>query len=38
MEINSRILGELRGVLNHYLLNLLGHKPRMFEYLGVLGK
>ncbi len=38
MEINSRILGELRGVLNHYLLNLLGHKPRMYEYLGVLGK
>ena len=38
MEINSRILGELRGVLNHYLMNLLGHKPRMHEYLGVLGK
>ena len=38
MEINSRILGELRGVLNHYLLNLLGHKPRMYEYLGLLGK
>jgi DNA repair protein RecO (recombination protein O) len=38
MEINSRILGELRGVLNHYMMNLLGHKPRMYEYLGVLGK
>jgi DNA repair protein RecO (recombination protein O) len=38
MEINSRILGELRGVLNHYMINLLGHKPRMYEYLGVLGK
>jgi len=37
MEINSRILGELRGLLNHYLLNLLGHKPRMLEYLGALG-
>ncbi len=38
MEINSRIMGELRGTLNHYLMNLLGHKPRMHEYLGVLGK
>jgi DNA repair protein RecO (recombination protein O) len=38
MEINSRILGELRGVLNHYMMNLLGHKPRMYGYLGVLGK
>lgn len=38
MEIDSRILGELRGVLNHYLQNLLGHKPRMHEYMGVLGK
>jgi DNA repair protein RecO (recombination protein O) len=38
MELNSGILGELRGVMNHYLLNLLGHKPRMHEYLGVLGK
>ncbi len=38
MEINANILGELRGVLNRYLLNLLGHKPRMHEYLGVLGK
>jgi DNA repair protein RecO (recombination protein O) len=37
MEINSSILGELRGVLNNYLMNLLGHKPRMHEYLGVLG-
>jgi DNA repair protein RecO (recombination protein O) len=38
MDISSNIMGELRGVLNHYLQNLLGHKPRMFEYLGVLGK
>ena len=38
MEINSGIMGELRGVLNHYLTNLLGRKPRMHEYLGVLGK
>ena len=38
IEISPSILGELRGVLNHYLQNLLGHKPRMHEYLGVLGK
>jgi DNA repair protein RecO (recombination protein O) len=36
MEIPSNVLGELRGVLNHYLVNLLGHKPRMCKYLGVL--
>ena len=33
IEIDSRMLGELRGVLNHYLINLLGRKPRMYEYL-----
>ena len=38
IDINPRTLGELRGVLNHYMMNLLGHKPRMHEYLGVLGK
>ena len=37
MEIDPRSLGELRGVLNRYLVNLLGRKPRMHEYLGVLG-
>ncbi len=34
MEIDARSLGELRSVLNHYLVNLLGRKPRMHEYLG----
>jgi hypothetical protein len=34
MEINSRTLGEIRGVLNQYLTNLLGRKPRMHAYLG----
>jgi DNA repair protein RecO (recombination protein O) len=33
IEINARLLGELRGILSHYLLNLLGHKPRMYDYL-----
>ena len=36
MEIDSRTRGELRGVLNHYLFGLLGRKPRMHQYLGVL--
>jgi hypothetical protein len=33
MEIDSRGRGELRGLLNHYLINLLGKKPRMHAYL-----
>jgi DNA repair protein RecO (recombination protein O) len=33
MEIDARTLGELRGVLNHYIAHLVGRKPRMFEYL-----
>lgn len=37
MEIDHRSRGELRGVLNRYLYNLLGRKPRMHQYLGVLG-
>jgi DNA repair protein RecO (recombination protein O) len=36
MEIDQRSRGELRGTLNHYLYNLLGRKPRMHHYLGVL--
>ena len=37
LEIDPRSLGELRGVLNHYFTHLLGRKPRMHEYLGMLG-
>jgi hypothetical protein len=33
VEIDARTLGELRAVLNHYLSDLLGRKPRMYEYL-----
>ena len=33
LEFESRTRGELRAVLNHYLTHLLGHKPRMHEYL-----
>ncbi|MGQ9575856.1 MAG: DNA repair protein RecO [Thermoguttaceae bacterium] len=36
LEIGGRTRGELRGVLNRYLYNLLGRKPRMHEYLGTL--
>jgi len=36
MELNPRTLGELRSVLNHYLIQLLGKKPRMHPYLGPL--
>jgi DNA repair protein RecO (recombination protein O) len=34
--IDRRVMGEVRGVLNQYLCNLLGRKPRMHGYLGVL--
>ena len=37
LEIDSRSLGELRGWLKHYFTHLLGRKPKMHEYLGVLG-
>ena len=37
LEIDSRSLGELRGLLNRYFTHLLGRKPRMHDYLGVLG-
>jgi DNA repair protein RecO (recombination protein O) len=37
MEIDAKSLGELRGLLNHYLTHLLGRKPKMHQYLGMLG-
>ncbi len=36
IKIDPRTLGETRGVLNHYLTNLLGRKPRLHHYLGLL--
>ena len=36
LELMPAIRGELRGVLNRYLAHLLGHKPRMHQYLGTL--
>lgn len=32
--VDRRFNGELRGLLNHYLSNLLGHQPRMHKYIG----
>jgi DNA repair protein RecO (recombination protein O) len=35
-SIDRRQHGELRGLMNHYLANLLGHPSRMQRYLGTL--
>jgi hypothetical protein len=36
IRLDDRTRGELRGVLNHYVCSLLGKKPRMHRYLGLL--
>jgi DNA repair protein RecO (recombination protein O) len=36
LKIDAPSRGELRGLLNHYLVNLLGRKPRMHRYLSML--
>ena len=36
LTLDKRTHGELRAVLNRYLSHLLGHKPRMHEYLTTL--
>jgi len=33
---DRRVYGELRGVLNQYLHHLLGHRPKLHGYLGIL--
>jgi DNA repair protein RecO (recombination protein O) len=33
LELNARARGELRGLMNNYLAHVLGHRPRMQEYL-----
>lgn len=35
MELNGRARGELRGLIGNYIAHLLGHRPRMHEYLSV---
>jgi DNA repair protein RecO (recombination protein O) len=37
VEVDAKIRGELRGLMNQYLCNLLDHRPRMHPYLGLLG-
>jgi DNA repair protein RecO (recombination protein O) len=34
-ELPGAVRGELRGVLNKYLTHLIGHRPKMHEYLGL---
>ncbi len=34
--LEAGIRGELRGLVNQYLANLLGRRPRMYGYLGML--
>jgi DNA repair protein RecO (recombination protein O) len=34
IEIDSRSRGELRGLMHNYIAHMLGHKPRMHEWLG----
>jgi DNA repair protein RecO (recombination protein O) len=37
LEIDSRSLGELRSLLNNYIAHLMGRKPKMHKYMGMLG-
>lgn len=37
-ELPAGVRGEIRGVVNHYMSNLLGHRPRMHPYLGFLAQ
>jgi DNA repair protein RecO (recombination protein O) len=36
VSLEPSVRGELRGVWNNYLAHLMGHKPRMHEFLGAL--
>jgi hypothetical protein len=36
VEIERSIRGELRGLLSNYISHLLGHRPRMHEFLTTL--
>ncbi|MCI0357887.1 MAG: DNA repair protein RecO [Planctomycetaceae bacterium] len=38
LTLDDKVRGELRGVWNNYLAHLIGHKPRMHEYLSVAAK
>ncbi len=34
VEVPAKLRGEIRGIMNHYMANLWGRRPRMYEYLG----
>jgi DNA repair protein RecO (recombination protein O) len=36
MDLEPKVRGELRGILSSYLAHLLGHKPKMHDYLKTL--
>lgn len=36
VEVERHVRGELRAILNRYLANVLGHRPKMFQYFGML--
>jgi DNA repair protein RecO (recombination protein O) len=36
VKLERGLRGELRGVLNHYVAHVLGRRPRMYNYLGML--
>jgi hypothetical protein len=36
IEIDQQAYADVRGILNHYVSNLLGRKPRLQEYLAML--
>ena len=36
MAVDPRVGGEIRGLLNRYIANLIGRPPRMHKYLGAL--
>jgi DNA repair protein RecO (recombination protein O) len=37
-EIDRRLMGELRGLMNGYVAHLLGHRPQMHRYLRLLAE
>jgi DNA repair protein RecO (recombination protein O) len=36
VEIERQVRGELRGLLNQYIANLVGHRPKMHAFFGML--
>ncbi len=35
-KLESKRQGELRGVLNHYMTNLIGKRPQMYKFMGTM--